>query len=70
MPIKFSGRLQQYIGRIVRVEEGKEKAVVYDFNDGCWLLQHSLKSRMEHYREMGIMPATLGEHQRGAPNKK
>ncbi len=54
MPIKFDGRLQQYIGRIVRVAEGKTKAIIYDFSDKCWLLQHSLKRRMEYYKSVGI----------------
>lgn len=54
MPIKFDGRLQQYIGRIVRIAKGKDKAIIYDFSDKCWLLQHSLKSRMEYYKSVGI----------------
>jgi|TARA_Y100000310_G_scaffold218179_1_gene219359 superfamily II DNA or RNA helicase len=54
-PIKFSGRLQQYIGRIVRVMEGKDNPIIYDFSDSCWYLQHSLRKRMEHYEEMEIL---------------
>tara|TARA_Y100000310_G_scaffold345185_1_gene462454 strand:+ start:2166 stop:3512 length:1347 start_codon:yes stop_codon:yes gene_type:complete len=54
-PIKFDGKLQQIIGRIVRIAEGKEKAIIYDFSDNNWLLQHNLKSRMEFYKKEGIL---------------
>jgi len=33
-PIKFNGRLLQYLGRVLRPGPGKEKAVVYDYHDG------------------------------------
>jgi superfamily II DNA or RNA helicase len=32
-PIKFDGRLIQYLGRVLRPAPGKEKAVVYDYLD-------------------------------------
>jgi len=32
-PIKFDGRLIQYIGRALRVDDGKDKAIIYDFVD-------------------------------------
>jgi len=32
-PIKFNGRLLQYIGRVMRPARGKDKAVVYDYID-------------------------------------
>ena len=32
-PIKFNGRLLQYLGRVLRRAPGKEKAVVYDYHD-------------------------------------
>ncbi len=32
-PIRFSGRVQQYLGRIMRPSKGKEKALVYDYVD-------------------------------------
>jgi superfamily II DNA or RNA helicase len=32
-PIKFDGRLIQYLGRVLRPAPGKEKAVVYDYVD-------------------------------------
>jgi len=32
-PIKFDGRLLQYVGRIMRPAPGKERALVYDYTD-------------------------------------
>lgn len=32
-PIKFTGRLSQYLGRVLRAAPGKEKAIVYDYID-------------------------------------
>ncbi len=52
-PIKFEGRVIQYVGRILRIEEGKETPIIYDFNDAPWLLQHSLKRRLAAYEECG-----------------
>jgi superfamily II DNA or RNA helicase len=54
-PIKYQGRLIQYIGRILRKAEGKEKATIYDFEDPCWLLKGSFGKRMKTYKEMGIV---------------
>jgi len=34
-PIRFSGRLLQYLGRVLRPAAGKEKARVYDYVDVC-----------------------------------
>ena len=28
---------------------------IYDFDDKCWLLQHSLKSRMNFYKKEGFI---------------
>ena len=54
LPLKYDGRVIQYVGRILRVAEGKEKATVFDFDDPCWLLKHYLKERMKAYEELGI----------------
>ena len=37
-PIRFNGRLLQYLGRILRPAPGKDKARVYDYVTpwGCW----------------------------------
>lgn len=32
-PIKWEGRLRQYLGRILRPGPGKDKATIYDYND-------------------------------------
>jgi len=32
-PIRFSGRVLQYLGRVLRPAAGKEKARVYDYHD-------------------------------------
>lgn len=53
-PIKFKGRLLQCIGRILRVEEGKEKAMVFDFRDNHFILKSSLKARMKTYDKMQV----------------
>ena len=53
-PIKWEGRVIQYIGRILRVCKGKDKAVIYDFFDQPWILQHSFRKRLDAYRKLGI----------------
>ncbi len=53
-PIKFTGRVIQYIGRILRVAEGKTKATVYDFVDKPGVLQASFRTRKHAYRNLGI----------------
>lgn len=50
-PIKFSGRLIQYLGRILRPAPGKEKARVYDFVDvNVGVLRASAKQRQRVYQ--------------------
>ena len=39
MPIKFSGRLKQYVGRVLRVAEGKREPLIYDYVDRSAVLQ-------------------------------
>lgn len=51
-PIKFSGRLIQVIGRILRPTDGKEPRV-YDYQDPVGPLFASAKSREKTYMEMG-----------------
>ena len=49
-PIKFNGRLIQYLGRVLRPAPGKEKAVVYDFVDvNVGVLRASAKARERVY---------------------
>lgn len=49
-PIKFNGRLLQYIGRVMRTARGKDKAVVYDYIDRhVKVLVASAKARKRVY---------------------
>jgi superfamily II DNA or RNA helicase len=50
-PIKFSGRLIQYLGRILRPAPGKDKAKVYDFIDtNVVVLRASAMQRQRVYQ--------------------
>jgi superfamily II DNA or RNA helicase len=50
-PIKFSGRLIQYLGRILRPAPGKDRARVYDFIDvNVGVLRASAKQRQQVYQ--------------------
>ncbi len=53
-PISFTGRVKQYVGRILRTSEEKQEAVIYDYLDPPGVLQASFKSRTRAYRELGI----------------
>jgi superfamily II DNA or RNA helicase len=48
-PVKFSGRLLQYLGRVLRPAPGKDKAKVYDYVDPVGVLEHSAKARQRVY---------------------
>ena len=52
-PIKFSGRLIQYLGRVLRPAPGKEKAIIYDYVDGnVAVLRVSAEGRERVYRQL------------------
>ncbi|MBF0376866.1 MAG: DEAD/DEAH box helicase [Desulfamplus sp.] len=54
-PIKFKGRLIQYIGRILRPAQGKSMAVIYDYIDvNIGVLKASAIKRVQTYKEEGI----------------
>lgn len=54
-PIKFKGRLIQYIGRVLRPAPGKSMAVIYDYVDvNVGVLKASAAARVQIYREEGI----------------
>jgi len=53
-PIKFTGRVKQYIGRILRVSEGKEEAMIYDYVDENGMLKNSFNSRLVAYEDLGV----------------
>ncbi|RJQ56447.1 MAG: ATP-dependent helicase, partial [Desulfobacteraceae bacterium] len=48
-PIKFSGRVLQYLGRVLRPAPGKDRAKVYDYIDPVGVLQAAAKSRARVY---------------------
>lgn len=52
-PIKFSGRVIQYLGRVLRPAPGKEQAKVYDYVDSkVGVLVTSAKARQKVYLEL------------------
>jgi len=51
-PIKFSGRLIQCLGRVLRPAPGKDKAIVYDYVDPVGVLQSAARSRAWVYRQV------------------
>ena len=54
----------QYIGRILRISEGKTEATVYDFVDPPGVLQASFKTRLQAYRNLGVVNESFsGEEQ-------
>lgn len=53
-PVKFTGRVKQYIGRILRVTEGKDEALIYDYLDINGMLKNSFASRMSAYTDLGV----------------
>jgi superfamily II DNA or RNA helicase len=48
-PIKFSGRVIQYLGRVLRPAPGKDRATIYDYVDPVGVLQASAKARERIY---------------------
>jgi superfamily II DNA or RNA helicase len=48
-PIKFNGRLVQYLGRVLRPAPGKDKATVYDYVDLVGVLQCAARARRRVY---------------------
>ena len=52
-PIKFDGRLTQYLGRVLRPAPGKDKAKVYDYCDvHVGVLAASARARQQVYRKI------------------
>jgi superfamily II DNA or RNA helicase len=52
-PVKFSGRLIQYLGRVMRPAPGKDKATIYDYADSAVpVLAASARARQRVYRNI------------------
>ncbi|MEO5357136.1 MAG: DEAD/DEAH box helicase [Nitrospirae bacterium YQR-1] len=54
-PVKFQGRLTQYVGRALRTAKGKTGAKVFDFVDLNGVLQASFRSRLHTYERLGVI---------------
>ena len=53
--LKYKGRLQQTVGRVLRPQDGKQPLVI-DFRDSkVGLLDHQWKTRQRLFREMGAI---------------
>ena len=53
-PIKFEGRLIQYVGRLNRLYNGKKDVIVYDYVDThIGFFERQYKSRLKTYRKLG-----------------
>lgn len=54
-PIRFSGRLIQYLGRVLRPGEGKDKALIVDYVDAeIGVLESAARARLSVYRSNSI----------------
>ena len=54
-PVKFSGRLLQYMGRVLRPAPGKKRATIYDYVDiHVDVLRASAKSRQKVYSRQEV----------------
>jgi superfamily II DNA or RNA helicase len=59
MPIKWKGRLEQYVGRLHREYEGKEEARVYDYIDvQVPVLERMYRVRLKGYASFGYTVRT------------
>ncbi|MFI9536879.1 DEAD/DEAH box helicase family protein [Nocardia fusca] len=60
-PVKFKGRLIQYVGRITRAHPGKTTATVHDYHDTHPpVLARTLQQRAPGYTELGFAPTHAG----------
>jgi len=65
-PVKFEGRLIQYIGRLNRTYEGKKDVVVYDYVDThISFFDRQYRNRLKTYKKLGykIISAPVTEKQ-------
>ena len=66
-PVKFEGRLMQYVGRLTREYEGKRDIVVYDYVDShIRFFDNQYRNRLKTYKKNGYMiqsDITVGKQQ-------
>ena len=60
-PVKFTGRVLQVVGRVLRTSEGKGGASIFDYVDRPGVLQASFNSRRRAYTELGIAKSAEGD---------
>ena len=53
MPVSWKGRIIQYVGRLHREHEDKEKVVVYDYLDNMKILEKMYNRRLKGYKIAG-----------------
>lgn len=53
MPVSWKGRIVQYVGRLHREHEGKEKVIVYDYLDNMKVLEKMYNRRFKGYKIAG-----------------
>ncbi len=67
MPISWKGTLQQYVGRLHRLHDGKRFVQVYDFVDACVpMLARMYERRLRGYSVIGYVI----EHETFQPIKR
>ena len=53
MPVSWKGRIIQYVGRLHREHEDKEKVIVYDYLDNMKVLEKMYNRRIKGYKMAG-----------------
>ena len=53
MPVSWKGRIVQYVGRLHRKHEGKERVIVYDYLDNMKVLEKMYNRRIKGYKIAG-----------------
>ncbi|MBO5349214.1 MAG: DEAD/DEAH box helicase [Clostridia bacterium] len=53
MPVSWKGRIIQYVGRLHREHEDKEKVIVYDYLDNMKVLEKMYSRRLKGYKIAG-----------------
>ena len=53
MPVSWKGRIIQYVGRLHREHEDKEKVIVYDYLDNMKVLEKMYTRRIKGYKMAG-----------------